>query len=61
MQKCGVRSVARRQSASLTPWCSSIASERIHPGVSATAVAARASSSRARAHARRITEAFARS
>jgi hypothetical protein len=61
MQKCGVRSVASRQFDSLTPWCSSISSERIHPGVSATAVQPCGASSSACAQASRITEVLARS
>ena len=61
MQKWGVRSVASRQFDSLTEWCSSICSERIQPGVSATAVQPCSSSSCACAHASRITAVLARS
>jgi hypothetical protein len=61
MQKCGERSVASRQLDSLTPWCSSMSSERIHPGVSATAAAWWAESSWASAHAMRMTDVLARS
>jgi hypothetical protein len=39
MAKCGTRSSASRQVASVTPNASSIISERSQPGVSATAVA----------------------
>jgi hypothetical protein len=61
MAKWGERFVASRQFASVTPYASSMASDRNQPGVSDTAVAPCGRSSCASANAIRFTDALARS
>jgi hypothetical protein len=61
IQKCGWSASASRQVASVTPNPSSICSERIQPGVTATAVQVYSSSSAYYAIAIRATLAFTRS